>query len=648
MAALAVLNPYPYFSDGDGPLDNGTLWFGVANQNPITAPVQVYWDEALTIPAAQPILVKDGYPWRLGTPAAVYIDGDHSTLVRNRRRATILYAATSAEYNLAQAAGQAALVILGQPDGASRIGFEAAGADAVPRTVESKLRDFVSVKDFGAIGDGAADDTVEIQAALNSGAGAVYFPSGTYRITATLTCVPRVSLYGDGGFASQITGFGCDLLSYVGFNNEGETSRVEDIGFVGGSGANFTAIISSATGGVKHGLHFNRLRFQNINAGIALESNLHCSITNCGFTAINQPVRLGNISTFTKVRDNVAVCQGGDSWGSSGTKRAIYVQGGANCEATKISGNFLYGFGRGVQLDTVTDVVINDNGIDACTEYGIIFQAVQHNFDIKDNFIELLGASAAAGICGLPVGSGEYLSKINIEGNSITELGGATVSTTGIVMNTTTDTFQWHVSIIRNIINGMKTHDIRLNLPGETFVRENRCMSTALAQSIWIGSVSKAPVIVEDNWCLGAIYNDVAADRSNGKLKIENNGVNNVWVPAEVFNQAWTPANASADAVTITVGSAGFTRLSNRVYVVNLDITWPVTALTGTARVSLPALPAAFFSGACGFTDFGGVLLWAATSSSATFTLYNAAGVLQTNANMSGKRITAVITFSVA
>ena len=41
----------------------------------------------------------------------------------------------------------------------------------------------VSVKDYGAIGNGIADDTVAIQAALNSGAGTIYFPSGTYKVS---------------------------------------------------------------------------------------------------------------------------------------------------------------------------------------------------------------------------------------------------------------------------------------------------------------------------------------------------------------------------------------------------------------------------------------------------------------------------------
>jgi hypothetical protein len=66
---------------------------------------------------------------------------------------------------------------------ANAVAYDPAGLGAVQRTVESKLRESVSVKDFGAVGNGFANDTDAIQAAINTGK-AVYIPNGTYLVSA--------------------------------------------------------------------------------------------------------------------------------------------------------------------------------------------------------------------------------------------------------------------------------------------------------------------------------------------------------------------------------------------------------------------------------------------------------------------------------
>jgi hypothetical protein len=90
-----------------------------------------------------------------------------------------------------------------------QVTFLAAGSGASQRTVLSKLRDVVSVKDFGAVGDGVADDTAAIQAAItyvNSlGGGTVYLPQGDYIITAPISIYSNIRFIGAGGESTKIT-----------------------------------------------------------------------------------------------------------------------------------------------------------------------------------------------------------------------------------------------------------------------------------------------------------------------------------------------------------------------------------------------------------------------------------------------------------
>jgi Pectate lyase superfamily protein len=89
-------------------------------------------------------------------------------------------------------------VFAGPTGGAALLSFLQDGTGATTRTMQSKLRDVVNVKDFGAVGDGVADDTAAIQAALNTGK-AVALGTGNYKVTATLRlAADGQTLYGEG------------------------------------------------------------------------------------------------------------------------------------------------------------------------------------------------------------------------------------------------------------------------------------------------------------------------------------------------------------------------------------------------------------------------------------------------------------------
>lgn len=83
-----VISPFHVFTGRDGkPLESGFIYIGEVNQNPETSPVAVFWDEDLTIPAAQPIRTIGGYPSRGGTPGIIYTQPiDYSVTVRDKKR----------------------------------------------------------------------------------------------------------------------------------------------------------------------------------------------------------------------------------------------------------------------------------------------------------------------------------------------------------------------------------------------------------------------------------------------------------------------------------------------------------------------------------------------------------------------------------
>jgi len=97
-------------------------------------------------------------------------------------------------------------------DDAANIGYTQGSTGSTNRTVLAKLQESVSVKDFGAVGDGVTDDTAAIQAAIdavqNAGGGSLFFPSGTYNVTGldtTDTSNPDLTLYGENTASSIIS-----------------------------------------------------------------------------------------------------------------------------------------------------------------------------------------------------------------------------------------------------------------------------------------------------------------------------------------------------------------------------------------------------------------------------------------------------------
>jgi hypothetical protein len=177
-----IVSPFAQFFDVSGaPLNNGAIYIGTGSLDAQSNPIPVYWDNALTIPALQPIRTLNGYIVRNGTPARIFCNADNfsMTVKTNTGRAVWSIQDATSDKSL--------LEILSQPDGASLIGFTQANTGTPARTVQDKLRDIVFLKDFGAVGDGVTDDAAAVLTALNSGAKVIDGQGLTYKINSPLS-----------------------------------------------------------------------------------------------------------------------------------------------------------------------------------------------------------------------------------------------------------------------------------------------------------------------------------------------------------------------------------------------------------------------------------------------------------------------------
>lgn len=159
--------------------------------------------------------------------------------------------------------------------GSGLVGYTGAGAGLVLRDVGSRLRDRYSVKDYGVIGDGVADDTTAINnaiaavAALAQG-GELYFPRGTYLISNTINAAVGVSLRGSGRTTTTIKCVtnGITMFSFLNINTYGIVVSGMSISGINSATGTIGVFVSGSTAIVSH-MVFRDVQFINHNKGLA-------------------------------------------------------------------------------------------------------------------------------------------------------------------------------------------------------------------------------------------------------------------------------------------------------------------------------------------------------------------------------------------
>lgn len=127
------------------------------------------------------------------------------------------------------------------------------GGEDIVRSLQSKFDDMVSVKDFGAAGDGETDDTDAINRALYElfcretnpeVRRSLFFPAGRYKVTGKIKIPPHAKIYGEGLTSSIIYYVSPDPVLATSI----EVGKRYAITYLGDSGTetDFTAIGASS------------------------------------------------------------------------------------------------------------------------------------------------------------------------------------------------------------------------------------------------------------------------------------------------------------------------------------------------------------------------------------------------------------------
>lgn len=158
MSIVMQINPFDFFVDGAGTaLDAGYIYIGQPNLDPRQYPVQIFYDEALTIAAAQPLRTSHGYVYRAGAPTFLYIDGNYSVMVQDKNHVQVYYVADALLIGNGSAVSKAELAA---DNGAELVGYKAPGTNTAKRDVYKKIQREIELGDYLT---GGSDDTVQFK-----------------------------------------------------------------------------------------------------------------------------------------------------------------------------------------------------------------------------------------------------------------------------------------------------------------------------------------------------------------------------------------------------------------------------------------------------------------------------------------------------
>lgn len=168
MSEQSVAGSFPVFFDASGiALENGFVYVGTAGADAKTNLATVYWDQALTIPASQPIRTNGGYLMNSGSPGRIYVDATTYSITVEDRNGVPVYSELTSSTTPNVSAGyidseSAAAGTVLTADGAGGSSFSAASAGSTNLSYTASTRTVASDTGTNAV-------ITEVVAAGNSG-----------------------------------------------------------------------------------------------------------------------------------------------------------------------------------------------------------------------------------------------------------------------------------------------------------------------------------------------------------------------------------------------------------------------------------------------------------------------------------------------
>lgn len=445
-----------------------------------------------------------------------------------------------------------------------------AAGSTTARTMSARLGEVANVKDYGAVGNGVANDTAAIQAAIDSGKGILYYPTGTYLTSAALTAASDQMWIGDGPGSSVITWAQQDIdpLDYNMVVTDGD---VENLGFydLGFRGSLPFQTTPSGTGQDGMGLYLRGGSITNLRVD-------NCVFENFGDTTGvgGGGIILGALTgSADKVLENISITR--TRFKNISNVAGVYINGDGTYHASArnivVSDNLF-------QIGTA---VVDQNCIYVLGTNGVTIQNVKiddNAFDLGAGVDVLIEINDASGwtingnVARVRVGGCESVlvreSAVGTIANNVifAESGATTTSRTAISLLRVSSGAQTDIAITGNIISGWRGTACSISTGSARVVASSNVIAgasdTALVSTGFDIAGGATDVTIRDNTVRWASYAAVFGVCSN--IEIAGNRMSQVGdgsvaaVTEPVSGQAMTGLVIRNNIVDLRTGTANF------------------------------------------------------------------------------------------